>query len=55
MLGGKPGQGLLAIARLADVHSGLLQSDADDLADMEVIVDDKNAVASQVLSGYEAI
>ena len=41
---GKAGQGFLAIARLEDGHPGLLQGNADDLAYMQVVVNDENAV-----------
>ena len=43
-VGGKAGQCFLAVARLEDGHAGLLQCDADDLADVQVVVNDENAV-----------
>ena len=43
-VGGKAGERLLAVARLGHGHAGLLQRDADDLADVAVVVDDENAM-----------
>ena len=41
---GEAGQRLLAVARLEHGHAGLPERDADDLADMRVVVDDEDAV-----------
>ena len=43
-VGGKAGQCFLAVARLEDSHPGLLQCNTDDLADVQVVVNDENAV-----------
>jgi hypothetical protein len=37
-------QRLLAVARLGHGHAGLHERDANDLADVEIIVDDEDAV-----------
>ena len=41
---GKAGQCFLAVARLEDGHPGLLECDPDDLANMQVVVNDENTV-----------
>ena len=46
---GEAGQRLLAVARLEHGHAGFLERDADDLADMEVIVDDEDTVRQKLL------
>ena len=48
-VGGKARQCFLAVARLEDSHSGLLQCNTDDLADVQVVVNDENAVRQRSL------
>ena len=46
---GKAGQCFLAVARLEYGHPGLLQCDTDDLADMQVVVNDQDTVGQTSL------
>src|SRR5436309_3223937 len=48
-VGGEAGQRFLAVARLEDSHSGLLECNTDDLADVQVVVYDENAVRQRSL------
>ena len=43
-VGGKAGKRLLAVPCLEHGHPRFFQRDADDFADMQVVVDDENAV-----------
>jgi hypothetical protein len=43
-VGGKAGQALFAVARFGHGHAGLAQRHADDFADVQVVVDSKDAV-----------
>src|SRR5438094_1883830 len=48
-VGGKAGQRFLAVARLEDSHPGLLQRNTDDLAYVQVVINDENAVRQTAL------
>ncbi len=54
-IAGEAGQRLLAVARLEHGHAGFFERDADDLADMKVIVDDKDTVRQSLLRKIAAL
>src|SRR5262249_55032092 len=50
---GKTAQRFLAVARFRDGHGGLLQRDPDDLADVQVVVDNEDTVGQPPLPMYK--